>query len=129
MALPHSRILIVEDDQTCRQVLHRLLQKIGYDPLVVATGGQALLLLHRETVDLILMDIMLPDIDGYAVTAEIRQIERQQQRVRVPIVAVTSLGMPEHREASFAAGADEHVTKPVSPAELLGLLQRFLPMT
>ena len=121
----HRKILIVEDDGVCRQILNHLLNKHGYEPFMVGTGGQALRFVNGHSVDLILMDIMLPDIDGLAVTAAIRDMEQQSHRDRVPIVAVTALAL-EQRDW-FAAGTDDYIQKPFLPADLLAVVQKFIP--
>jgi CheY-like chemotaxis protein len=121
-----SRILIVEDDHTSRHLLQHFLAKHGYDTIVACNAGQALSVVSRETVDAILMDIMLPDADGLAITAEIRRIEREHRRARIPIIAVTGLDVAGHRDACLAAGTDEYLTKPVSAAQIAAVLERYL---
>ena len=120
------RILIVEDDGVCRQILNHLLAKHGFEPVTVGTGGQALNFMNGHAVDLILMDVMLPDIDGLAVTAAIRDMERQNRRVRVPIIAVTALKL--NQQECLAAGTDDYIQKPFLPADLLAVVQKFVPM-
>ena len=122
--LPRRKILIVEDDGVSRQLLNRLLAKSGYETFMVSTGGQALSFVTRCEVDLILMDVMLPDIDGLSVSAAIRDRERQNNRVRIPMVAITALKLNE-REC-LKAGIDAYLQKPALPDQLLAVVQQFV---
>ena len=92
---------------------------------MVGTGGQALRFVRGRAVDLILMDVMLPDIDGLSVTAAIRESEQQCQRGRVPIVAVTALALEEREWVT--AGTDGYLQKPFVPADLLAVVRKFIP--
>jgi CheY-like chemotaxis protein len=121
---PRRKVLIVEDDGVCRQILNHLLDKHGYEPFMVGTGGQALRFVHGRAVDLILMDVMLPDIDGLSVTAAIRESEQQHQRSRVPIVAVTALALDERDWVT--AGTDGYLQKPFLPEQLLAMVQKLV---
>ena len=121
------RILIVEDDGVSRQALNRLLDKNGYEPFTVATGGQALSFLNTQTVDLILMDVMLPDIDGLAVATAIRDLERQKNIRRVPIVTVTALALEVQEQ--FTHITDGYIRKPFVSDEVLSVVQRLTPTT
>ena len=126
--VPSRRVLIVDDDRTSRQTLLRLVNTYGYESLTESSGGQALLLLNREPVDLVLMDVLLPDIDGLAVTATIRELEESGSRRRIPIVAITSLTNPDQREACLAAGSDDYLMKPIVSDQLLSVLGKLLPL-
>lgn len=119
------RILIVEDDGVCRQILNRLLSKRGYTPFMVGTGGEALRFISGHAVDLILMDVMLPDMDGLRVTAAIRDLEKQNQTGRVPIVAVTALTLDKREWVT--AGSDGYIQKPFLPEQVLSVVQQFVP--
>ena len=92
---------------------------------MVGTGGKALRFVHGRAVDLILMDVMLPDIDGLAVTREIRESEQQHQRGRVPIVAVTALTFEERDW--LTAGTDGYLQKPFLPEQLLAMVHKLVP--
>jgi two-component system sensor histidine kinase/response regulator len=106
------KILIVEDSRINRDVLLGMLKRLGYLEVDIAENGQqALTLLEQRQYDLIFMDCDMPVLDGYATVQEIRR--REQGQSRTPIIALTAHALPEHRQASLAAGMDEHLTKPL----------------
>ncbi|MFF4342305.1 HAMP domain-containing protein [Kitasatospora sp. NPDC001540] len=117
-------VLVIDDDPRNVYALSTALELEGATALHAANGrtGLALLRAHPET-DLVLMDLMMPELDGYAATAAIR---RSTDRATVPIVAVTAKAMPDDRARSLAAGADDHLTKPVDAAELIATVQRWV---
>ncbi|MFB7949987.1 response regulator, partial [Kitasatospora phosalacinea] len=117
-------VLVIDDDPRNVYALSTALELEGATALHAANGrtGLALLRAHPET-DLVLMDLMMPELDGYAATAAIRE---STDRATVPIVAVTAKAMPDDRARSLAAGADDHLTKPVDAAELIATVQRWV---
>ncbi|ROR46162.1 HAMP domain-containing protein [Kitasatospora cineracea] len=117
-------VLVIDDDPRNVYALSTALELEGATALHAANGrtGIALLRAHPET-DLVLMDLMMPELDGYAATAAIRE---GTDRATVPIVAVTAKAMPDDRARSLAAGADDHLTKPVDAAELIATVQRWV---
>ncbi|MFJ5881796.1 HAMP domain-containing protein [Kitasatospora cineracea] len=117
-------VLVIDDDPRNVYALSTALELEGATALHAANGrtGLALLRAHPET-DLVLMDLMMPELDGYAATAAIRE---GTDRATVPIVAVTAKAMPDDRARSLAAGADDHLTKPVDAAELIATVQRWV---
>ncbi|MFD7734617.1 response regulator, partial [Kitasatospora phosalacinea] len=117
-------VLVIDDDPRNVYALSTALELEGATALHAANGrtGLALLRAHPET-DLVLMDLMMPELDGYAATAAIRE---STDRATVPIVAVTAKAMPDDRARSLAAGADDHLTKPVDAAELISTVQRWV---
>ncbi len=104
-----------------RVALH-ILQKAGHSTLAVANGKQALEALERETFDLVLMDVQMPEMDGLEATAAIRATETQTGR-RLPIIAMTAHAMKGDRERCLDAGMDDYVSKPVQPAVLLRAIE------
>jgi two-component system, sensor histidine kinase and response regulator len=105
-------ILIAEDNAVNRKFACRLLEKLGHRVTAVENGQEVLEQLDREPVDLVLMDMLMPVLDGYAATARIRARE-QQQGGRLPIIAVTANAMPGDRERCMATGMDGYVAKPL----------------
>ncbi|MBP2326702.1 DNA-binding response OmpR family regulator [Kibdelosporangium banguiense] len=108
----HGHVLVVDDDETVRDVVRRYLELAGHDVTVAGDGEQALALVARSEPDLIVLDLMLPGIDGLEVCRRIRQ------HSAVPVVMLTALGEEENRIAGLQLGADDYVTKPFSPREL-----------
>jgi len=120
-----TRILIAEDNITNQKVALRILEKIGYRADVVADGREAVSVLERIPYDLILMDVQMPEMDGFAATAAIREKEQKMNR-HIPIIAMTAHAMKGDRERCLAAGMDDYVVKPVQPKELIAAIERQL---
>jgi two-component system, cell cycle response regulator DivK len=118
-----KRILIIEDQEDNRRIMHDLLTASGYESVEATTGEDGLKLAERETPDLILMDIQLPGMDGYEVT---RRIKANAALRHIPIIAVTSYALSGDDRKAFAAGCDGYVTKPVSPKVLLAKIKDYL---
>ena len=118
-------VLLVEDEPVNRIVIFRLLERRGYRVTTVDDGVQALDLLARESVDLILMDVQMPRMDGLETTAAIRA--RPASGGDVPIVALTAHALVGDRERCLAAGMDAYLSKPVSPEELFATIEALLP--
>lgn len=108
------RILVVEDDATIRSGLRDALRSEGYEVLEAADGREGLDKGLREDPDLIILDLMLPGMDGYEVLARLRK-----DAVETPVLVLTARGLEEDRVKGFALGADDYVVKPFSLAELL----------
>ena len=109
-------ILIVDDEAMMREALGELLSEEGYHLAFAANGTEALTKARDILPDLVLLDVMLPDIDGFTVCQNLRA---DQLLAQVPIVIITSLGDRDSRLRGFAAGADDYVTKPIDEPELL----------
>lgn len=118
----NSRALVVDDNATNRRVAELLLQSVGADVVSVEDGQQAVDAFRRERYDVILMDMMMPVMDGLAATETIRQIEAEQRLRHTPIIMLTASSLPEHIAASMEAGADLHLTKPINAAALFDAL-------
>ncbi len=118
----NSRALVVDDNATNRRVAELLLQSVGTDVVSVEDGQQAVDAFRRERYDVILMDMMMPVMDGLAATETIRQIEAEQRLRHTPIIMLTASSLPEHITASMDAGADLHLLKPINAAALFDAL-------
>ncbi|MFI9833888.1 HAMP domain-containing protein [Streptomyces sp. NPDC051913] len=118
-------VLVVDDDARNLFALSGVLEMHGFQVLHADNGrkGIEMLLAHPE-ISLVLMDVMMPELDGYAATAEIRQMPRYAD---LPIIAVTAKAMPGDQEKSLASGANDYVTKPVDSDDLIGRVRRWLP--
>jgi signal transduction histidine kinase/DNA-binding response OmpR family regulator len=116
------RILLAEDNVVNQKVAIRLLQRMGHSVTAAATGREVLATLQKQSFDLILMDIQMPEMDGMEATAAIRQKERGGEHL--PIIGLTACAMSGDRELCLAAGMDGYVSKPVSVQELAGEIGR-----
>jgi CheY-like chemotaxis protein len=112
------RILLVEDNPVNQMVAQRMLEKAGHRVVVAENGRQALNRLSIEPVDLVLMDLQMPEMDGLEATRTIRSQEAGTNR-RLPILAVTADAVGGDRERCLAAGMDAYLTKPVQSTALL----------
>jgi CheY-like chemotaxis protein len=119
---PGLRILLAEDNVVNQRLATRLLERRGHQVALAATGRQALALLARESFDLVLMDVQMPDMDGLEATRAIRAEERSKL-TRTPIVALTAHTMKGDRERCLAAGMDAFITKPIDAVELINAVE------
>src|SRR5215831_1109013 len=109
-----ERLLIIEDELPMRTALQDLLAAEGYRVLSAADGETGLRRALEEKPDLILLDIMMPKLDGFALCAELRRLER-----RMPVLMLTAKGLVQDRVTGLDAGADDYLLKPFSTEELL----------
>jgi signal transduction histidine kinase/CheY-like chemotaxis protein len=116
------RVLLAEDNVVNQKVAVRLLQRMGHSVTVTATGRGVLATLEKQSFDLILMDVQMPEMDGMEATAAIREKERGGEHI--PIIGLTANAMSGDRELCLAAGMDGYVSKPVSVQELVGEIGR-----
>jgi signal transduction histidine kinase/DNA-binding response OmpR family regulator len=119
------RILLAEDNLVNRKVAVRLLEKMGHTVLCAENGKQAVQIAKQEPVDLVLMDVQMPEMDGFEATAEIRDWQ-SQSGITFPIVAMTAHALEGDRERCLAAGMDDYITKPISQERLARVLERWL---
>ncbi len=118
-------ILIVENEASNRILIERVLSTRGYRCISATNGQEALDVLDREQVDLILTDLSMPVLDGYRTTQLIRS---RPHLANVPIVAVTAYALSDEGEAAKRIGCTEYLTKPFKPRQLLELVARLLPV-
>lgn len=115
-----ERILIVDDEASIRRILETRFKMLGYEALTAGDGEEALALYQKFEPDLVVLDIMMPKIDGYGVTKEIRK------RNDTPIILLTALGDVSERITGLELGADDYVIKPFSPKELEARVKSIL---
>jgi two-component system sensor histidine kinase ChiS len=118
-----GRILIVEDEEALARHLGSHLQRAGFEVRMEHTGKAALLIAAEHWPDLVLLDLVLPDISGYEVCTELRRIYRPWH---LPVLMLTALNSPKHRLLGFGHGADAYLTKPVSSGELVRTIATLL---
>jgi CheY-like chemotaxis protein len=117
-------ILVIENEVSNRILIERVLSTRGYYCLTASNGREALEILDRERVDLILTDLSMPVLDGYRTTQLIRV---RPELANVPIVAVTAYALNDENEAAMQIGCNEYLTKPFKPRQLLEVVDRLLP--
>lgn len=117
-ALQGLRVLLVEDHVVNQKVAMTMLERLGCHADMVANGLEALQALANVPYDLVLMDCMMPELDGYDATRAIREREAREGRPRLPILALTANAMPTDRERCLEAGMDDHLAKPLRMHEL-----------
>ncbi len=113
------RVLVAEDNPINQKVITFMLEPMGMTPVMAANGREALAFFKIDSFDLILMDMMMPEMDGLAATQAIRAWEKQNNLPRTPIAMLSANAMSEHVKAALAAGCDVHIAKPVTPASLV----------
>lgn len=115
-----DRILVVEDEAIVAEVVERFLRREGYDTMVVCDGKQALSAVKRFLPDLIVLDLMLPEIDGLEVCRQVRS------HSETPIIMLTARGEETDKVLGLGLGADDYVTKPFSPRELIARVRAVM---
>jgi two-component system response regulator ResD len=115
-----ARVLVVEDDPTVAEVVRRYLEREGFAVETVGDGREALTRADKHSPDLVVLDIMLPGIDGLEVCRELRS------RAPVPVIMLTARGTEEDRVVGLELGADDYVAKPFSPRELTARVKAVL---
>jgi signal transduction histidine kinase/CheY-like chemotaxis protein/HPt (histidine-containing phosphotransfer) domain-containing protein len=121
------RILLSEDNFVNQQLMLRVLSKGGHEILLANNGQEAVEILAREAVDVVLMDCQMPILDGYAATGLIRKTSRKSRSGHpVPIIALTANAMSGDREKCLAAGMDDYVTKPIEFSQLFKTVQKHV---
>lgn len=125
-------IMVVDDEATIREVVRKYLELDGFKVLEASTGPQALNMLHEQRPSLIVLDIMLPGIDGFAITRSLRHSDEfapLSVEGDIPIVMLTARTGEADRIAGFELGADDYVVKPFSPRELVARVKAVLRRT
>ena len=131
-----GRVLLAEDNPVNQAVAQHMIEAIGCDLTIVGNGAEAVTALAASRFDVVLMDCQMPEMDGFAATAAIRASEAQRSArggaadgrpAHIPIIAVTAHAMQGDRDASLAAGMDDHLCKPFSLDALRAVLQRWMP--
>ena len=119
-------VMLVEDNAVNRMIGAEMLHSLGLQVIEAEDGKQAVALLERQHVDMVLMDIQMPVMDGYDATRQAREREQRLRLPRVPIAALTANAFEEDAAQALAAGMDAHLAKPYSRSQLRDLLERWL---
>src|SRR5262249_55045402 len=123
-----SRILVAEDSLVNQALIKRLLEKWGHTPCIAENGAETLALLEDEEFDMILMDLQMPELNGFEATDAIRSKELGTTK-HIPIIALTAHALKGDRERCIDAGMDDYVSKPIEPQLLFGVIERAAAMT
>ena len=115
------RILVVDDDKNTRRLFTAVLQAENYQVLTAENGEQALQVMDKEHIDLVVLDIMMPKMDGYAFTRLLRENDNQ-----LPILMVSAKQLPKDKQKGFLVGTDDYMTKPVDETEMLLRIRALL---
>jgi two-component system response regulator ResD len=129
MALPAKTVLVVDDEATIREVIRRYLEREGFAVREAADGYAALDAIAESLPDLIVLDLMLPGVDGLSLTRQLRTPRagtEREARQRVPIIMLTARGETSDRIRGLDHGADDYVAKPFSPQELVSRVRAVL---
>lgn len=118
-----SKILLVEDNELNRDMLSRRLTKRGYDVVVAVHGTEGLAMARTEAPDLILMDMGLPEVDGWEVT---RKLKAEPPTRSIPIIGLSAHAMAGDEERALTVGCDDFDTKPIELPRLLGKIEALL---
>jgi PAS domain S-box-containing protein len=119
------RVLVAEDNAVNQRLATRLLEKRGHRVTVASNGHEAVEALAKQTFDLVLMDVQMPEMDGFEATAAIRELERRTSG-HMPIIALTAHAMKGDKERCLAAGMDGYLSKPIRQQDLDDVLEKYL---
>jgi two-component system, cell cycle response regulator DivK len=119
----HKTILVIEDNEQNMYLVTFILEKHDYKVLQAQNGRDGLAIAKENPIDLILLDIQLPELDGYAIASMIREVEKLK---KIPMIAVTSYAMSGDREKALASGCTGYIEKPINPDTFIKEVQQFL---
>jgi putative two-component system response regulator len=119
-----AKIMVIDDDVTSLELIEAMLVPNGYEVITANDGSKALATIMAKKPNLILLDIMMPGLDGYATLSKIKE---NKTIPNIPVVMLTAVGFDLNKELAFRLGAVGYITKPVDLAELLKTISRLLP--
>ena len=114
-------ILVVEDDQHTRKLISAVLKQEGFTSFAAVDGEDALQIMEKQQIDLVILDIMMPKMDGYELTKHLRSSDQ-----KLPILMVSAKQLPEDKHRGFLAGTDDYMTKPVDIKEMVWRVKALL---
>ena len=115
-----GRILIVEDNMDTYELVHFILEKNGFETFLAVNGRDGVTAAQKQKPDLIIMDMAMPEMDGWTATA---QIKRDKNLSSIPLLALTAHALPADRQRAMDAGCDEYITKPMDLDDLVETVQ------
>jgi CheY-like chemotaxis protein len=120
-----AKILVVDDDASSLELMEAMLVPNGYEIITTNDGSKAVAIIVEKKPDLILLDIMMPGLDGYSTLAKIKE---NKVSSKIPVVMLTAMGFRLNKELALRFGAVGYITKPVDLPELLKTISRLLPV-
>ena len=121
--MPRKKILLADDSNTALMMERTLLSKSAYDVVVARDGQEAIRQAVDEAPDLIILDVVMPNMDGFEACRELRKLEATRA---IPIIMVTTRGEPHNVESGFEAGCNDYVTKPINGPELVSKVRNLI---
>ncbi len=115
------QVLVAEDNENTRKLMETVLRRNGYEVFSAQDGEEALRVMDQQHIDIVLLDVMMPKVDGYAFTQELRE-----NGVNTPILMITARQMPSDKHKGFLVGTDDYMTKPVDMEEMLLRIRALL---
>jgi len=125
MCMP-PKILVIDDDSLIRELVLHTLQVNGYTVVTASSGQQGVGQFQEEKPDLVVLDVAMPEMSGFAVAERIRDIEQEQSRARTPIIILTAYARSFMATPDAEARIDSYLTKPIDPKKLLKHIRQFL---
>ena len=118
-----KKVLVIDDNKKNRYLISFLLEKDGFEVIMATNGFEGMEAAKKQQVDLIIMDIKMPKMDGHETTRRIRRLKRYKS---IPIIALTSYAMMEDREKAIKAGCTGYMSKPITPETFISEIKKFL---
>jgi two-component system cell cycle response regulator DivK len=118
-----GRILIVEDNMDTYELVHFILEKSGFETFLAVNGRDGVIATQKQRPDLIIMDLSMPEMDGWTATG---LIKRDTQTAAIPLIALTAHALPGDRQRAMDAGCDEYITKPMDLDDLVEAVQYWV---
>jgi len=118
-----KKVLVVDDDKKSRYLVSFLLEKEGFKVIIATNGLEGIEAARKQQVDLIIMDVKMPKMDGYETTKRIRRLEKYKS---IPIIALTSYAMTEDKERALKAGCTGYIPKPITSETFISEIKKFL---
>jgi two-component system cell cycle response regulator DivK len=121
--MERKKILVIDDDKKNRYLISFLLEKESFEVVIATNGFEGIEAAKKQRVDLIIMDIKMPKMNGYETTKRIRRLKKYKS---IPIVALTSYAMMEDKEKAMKAGCTGYMSKPINPETFISEIKKFL---